>query len=67
MASESGAASQSKGQRGQSKALERAAIGGESPVDEDGAARLATSTAGHANPAGRWGVHPPRLNTLDDR
>ena len=25
------------------------------------------STAGHANPAGSWGVRPPRLNTLDDR
>ncbi len=25
------------------------------------------STARHANRAGSWGVHPPRLNTFDDR
>ncbi len=25
------------------------------------------STTRHANRVGNWGVHPPRLNTLDDR
>ena len=41
---------------------------GESPVHEiDEALVCILSTAGHANPAGSWGAHPPRLNTLDDR
>jgi hypothetical protein len=41
---------------------------GKSPVCENGMtpARY-LSTAGHANPAGSWGVHSPRLNTLGDR
>jgi hypothetical protein len=41
---------------------------GKSPVSENQATLDGyLSTAGHANPAGSWGVHSPRLNTLGDR
>jgi hypothetical protein len=49
-------------------ALERPTGEGESPVHEIDLKRVGIlSTAGHANPVGSWGVHLPRLNTLDDR
>ena len=41
---------------------------GDSPVCENKLTSAGyLSTAGHANPAGIWGVHSPRLNTLGDR
>ena len=50
------------------KLLERATTEGDSPVCENGLALARyLSTTGHANPVGSWGVHFPRLNTLDDR
>jgi len=51
------------------RTLERAAKGGESPVGEDPTpARNAPRVPrGTGNPAGSWGDHPPRLNTLGDR
>ena len=48
--------------------LESSTIEGDSPVCESGLTLVGfLSTAGHANPVGSWGVHSPRLNTLDDR
>ena len=48
--------------------LERGTAEGDSPVREATNLKLAIlSTTGHANPVGSRGVHPPRLNTLDDR
>ena len=47
---------------------ERLTIEGDSPVceTEQTSAKL-LSTAGHANPAGSWEAHFPRLNTFGNR
>ena len=48
--------------------LESWAIEGDSPVNEIEQTLVEyLSTAGHANPAGSWEAHLPRLNTLGDR
>ena len=50
------------------RALGRPAGEGESPVFERNLAPGSSlSTTGHANPVGSRGVHPPRLNTFNDR
>ena len=50
------------------RALERPTEEGESPVFEKvRASSDSLSTTGHANPVGSRGVHPPRLNTFNDR
>jgi hypothetical protein len=53
---------------GSRRLLERVAADGESPVGETGTGlALNLSTTVHANTVGSRGVHPPRLNTHDDR
>ena len=48
--------------------LERQTVEGDSPVRESERQWLGIlSTTEHANFVGNWGVHFPRLNTLDDR
>lgn len=48
--------------------MEKPTIEGDSPVREIVESLAGyLSTAGHANPAGIWGVHSLRLNTFDDR
>ena len=48
--------------------MEKPTTEGDSPVRENVESLAGyLSTAGHANPAGIWGVHSLRLNTFDDR